>query len=139
VSASTCLLDTGPLVAFLDRTDSRHNSAVELIDPLNTPFKSCEAVLSEACFLLRRGGVSHLINQVFLMIEKRFLEIELSFKESQKRIGKLMHQYRNVPMSFADACLVALAEKYQEPRILTFDQNFEIYRWGKGRKFQILS
>ena len=52
--------------------------------------------------------------------------------------GAPMKKYSNVPMSLADACLVIMAEKLQTGRILTLDRDFEIYRWGKNRPFELL-
>lgn len=134
------LLDTGPLVAFLDKTEQYHFETRDLIASLPTPFYTCEAVISEACFLLRRVWAQG-SQQIFTLAKEEFFQVALQFEEAKERIAELVYKYRDVPMSFADACLVACAEKYQEPRILTFDKGFQVYRWGKGRgkKFQILS
>ena len=48
------VLDAGPLVAFLDRRDSAHTWAEARFKEVHTPFLTCEAVLTEACFLLRK-------------------------------------------------------------------------------------
>lgn len=54
------------------------------------------------------------------------------------RIQELLERYRDLPISFADACLVRCAEIWREPRILTFDRHFRIYRWGANRPFQLV-
>ena len=53
-------------------------------------------------------------------------------------VEALLLKYEDQPMSFADACLVRCAEIHDEPRILTFDSDFRVYRWGRNRKFEIL-
>ncbi len=51
------LADTGPLVAYLDRSDRDHAWAKETFMRLTRPLLTCEAVIAEALFLLRRGGI----------------------------------------------------------------------------------
>jgi predicted nucleic acid-binding protein len=53
-------------------------------------------------------------------------------------VRKLMTKYSDVPMDFADACLVDMATTYQTGRILTLDNDFRFYRWGKNRPFELL-
>jgi predicted nucleic acid-binding protein len=50
----------------------------------------------------------------------------------------VLRKYSDRPISFADACLIRCAEIHQEPRILTFDTDFAIYKWGRNRRFEIL-
>jgi predicted nucleic acid-binding protein len=49
-----------------------------------------------------------------------------------------MKKYANRPISLADASLIRCAEIHREDRILTFDSDFEIYRWGRNKGFQVL-
>lgn len=49
-----------------------------------------------------------------------------------------MKKYADRPISLADACLIRCAEIHQEARILTFDSDFNIYKWGRNRTFEIL-
>jgi len=41
-------------------------------------------------------------------------------------------------MDFADACLVDLANEMKSGRILTLDRDFQVYRWGRSRTFDLL-
>ena len=50
----------------------------------------------------------------------------------------LLRKYSDRSISFADACLIRCAEIHQEPRILTFNTDFSIYKWGRNRRFEIL-
>ena len=51
----------------------------------------------------------------------------------------LMERYANVPMSFADACLVALAEATPGARLFTLDRDFLIYRQRDDKPLELLA
>jgi predicted nucleic acid-binding protein len=124
------LLDTGPLVAYLNRRDAHHNWAVEQFGILNLPFVTCEAVMTEACFLSVRNGLSP-IRTLETML-RGVVRIGLQLGEELTPVRQLMERYASVPMSLADACLVRLAEITGLP-ICTLDSDFEIYR-AHGRR-----
>ena len=50
----------------------------------------------------------------------------------------LMRRYRNVPMSFADACLVSLVNGTENGSVLTLDSDFQIYRQANRRVIPLL-
>ena len=52
---SGTLLDTGPIVAYLYSRDTYHDWAVEAFSEVQPPVITCEAVLTEACFLIERN------------------------------------------------------------------------------------
>ena len=99
-----------------------------------SPFRSCEAVIAEACFLMRKVDAAGSA-EVVALGRKGVYEISLSVTDHWAYIEKLLQKYANRPISFADACLIRCAEVWQEPRILTFDSDFSIYLWGRNRKF----
>ena len=131
------LLDTGPLVALLSRKDADHARAKELFANCLSPFRSCEAVIAEACFLMRKVDAAGAA-EVVALGRKGLYEISLSVTDHWAYVEELLQKYVNRPISFADACLIRCAEVWQEPRILTFDSDFSIYRWGRNRKFDLL-
>ncbi|MCZ6757910.1 MAG: pilus assembly protein, partial [Bacteroidetes bacterium] len=102
------LIDTGPLVTLLDQRDHRHSWCVEVARDLARPLFTCEAVLTEAHFLVSgmRLGARRLID----LISSSRIICQSIASENLDRVGELMLRYANVPMSFADACLVAMAE-----------------------------
>jgi predicted nucleic acid-binding protein len=106
----TTLLDTGPLVAILDAQDSHHDWAVRHAGQLEAPFLTCEAVFSEAHFLLSDppGAQNRLLE---LMASDR-IEVSFSYADHASRVHALMRTYHDQPMSFADACLVRMSEVY---------------------------
>ncbi len=120
------LLDTGPLVAYLYKTEQNHAWAVAQIKRLEPPLYTCEAVLTEAFYLLRSlpGGLSALIE----LVERNAVVTPFALTTEFSAVALLMKQYANLPMSLADACLVRMAEIYPESKIITLDRHFKVYR-----------
>ncbi len=98
------LLDTGPLVALFNKRDQHHTWAREQVAGLGRPFYTCEAVLTEAYHLL--SDVPTGVPRLHALLRRERLEVSFAIQEHQQRIIELMETYENVPMSFADACLV---------------------------------
>lgn len=129
------LLDTGVLVALLSKADHFHQWATNTVTTVNQPLLTCEAVITEACFLLQRGSRSQ--QAVFSLVNKGALQIDFCLSDEVQAIEELIIRYDNVPMSLADACLVRMAELYPESTVLTLDSDFRIYR--KHRNQAILA
>lgn len=127
----TILLDTGPWVALMSRTDSHHSWAKEQFAAHPGPFVTCEAVVSETCFLLARAGLD--AGRALELIERGVVQIGLSLAEQVKAVRNLYQRYDNVPASLADACLIRLTELHEPCQVLTLDSDFHIYR-RHGRK-----
>ena len=71
------LADTGPLVALINKRDRHHAWASDQATRLPAPFLTCEAVLSEACFLLRNLDILNSVNYLkSLKIQDYLLSIE---------------------------------------------------------------
>lgn len=121
-----CLLDTGPLVSFLGAGLKHHGWVVEQWKRLSPPLLTCEPVLTEAAFLLSRGGRD--TDALFSLLERRVIRIALAVQEEQADLRALMRRYRNRPMSLADACLVRLSEIHAAGEVFTLDSDFRIYR-----------
>ncbi|MGD0618904.1 MAG: PIN domain-containing protein [Bryobacteraceae bacterium] len=120
------LLDTGPLVSFLAGGLRHHGWAVEQWKRLRPPLLTCEPVLTEAAFLLKREGRQS--DDIFALLERGVIRIALSVQDEQADLRALMHRYRNQPMSLADACLVRLSEIHRTGEVFTLDSDFRIYR-----------
>jgi predicted nucleic acid-binding protein len=134
---SWIIIDTGPLVAYLDRSDRDHAWAKEAFMEITRPVLTCEAVIAEALFLLRRGGIDPdgLLNLIRrgLVVPKFDLSAEIA------AIQQLMKTYRNVPMSLADACLVRMAEIHEHSKVMTLDSDFVVYRKSRRKIIPLLS
>jgi len=126
------LVDTGPLFAMLCRSDDRHAPCAELFRHLDAPPCTTLPVVTEAMYLLGRwtdvgqGGLWRIILRGDLVIEG------LSAADL-RRMAVLMEGYSDLPMDFADASLVAVAERLGLRRIITLDRHFSVYRL-KGRE-----
>lgn len=129
--AASVVVDTGPIVAFLDADDQYHDWAKAEFARLRPPLLTCEAVLTEACFLVDRAGGDQ--SGVAQLVERGVLTIVQLFDDEAVSLTGLMRRYKNVPMSLADACLVRLVELTPQATLFTVDSDFEIYR-QKGRR-----
>lgn len=115
---------------------NHHAWATQQAARLALPFRTCEAVLSEVYFLL-----AHVYNgrrQLGRMIQPERLDVSFSFKAHRERVLERMSRYENVPMSFADACLVRMAELDEGARVFTTERDFLIYRKHRDRRLPIL-
>lgn len=123
------ILDTGPLVAYLSHSDKYHGWAKKRFQEIVSPVVTCQAVVSEACFLVR--NIPHGREAILEMIERNLIQTEFNLNVEAKALKQLIHKYQNVPMSLADACLVKMTEIYEEAKVLTLDKDFMVYRKNK--------
>src|SRR5947207_896299 len=125
------LLDTGFIVARLDRADRNHAQCLAVGDLLTEPLLTCEAVLAESCHLLGhlRGAKETILENVV----KGIFQVPFDLSDRAAEVARLLKKYADAPMDFADACLVDLATQSGTGRILTLDGDFKFYRWGKNR------
>jgi uncharacterized protein len=120
------ILDTGPLVGSLDRDDQWHKWAAEEFAAIRQPAVTCDAVISEACFLLR--GTPDARGKIFALIERGILRVVPVLPDESPAVRVLLARYGQ-RMDYADACLVRLAEMYRGHVIVTTDaEDFRIYR-----------
>lgn len=133
---SAVLLDTGAIVALLDQSERRHAEVAEAVRDIFDPLVTCEAVVAEACYLLR--GVRGAQDAILANVERGIFQIPFHLGVSSAAVRRVMAKYRNVPMDLADGCLVVLAGELGTGRILTLDSDFLLYRWRVRRGFQTL-
>ena len=133
---SGTLLDTGPIVAYLYSRDAYHDWAVEAFSEVQPPVITCEAVLTEACFLIERNRWP--ATRVLEYVLESEIRIGLQLEHEIGAIRGLMQRYANVPMSLADTCLVRMAETTGLP-ICTLDHDFAIYRAGRRRALTLIT
>ena len=130
---SRVIVDTGPLVALLNREDSAHAWVVRTLQEISPPMLTCEAMLAEATYLTRSlpGARMALIE----MIGEGFLSIGMAVADHH---SAMVRRYGNVPMSLADACLVRLAELHPQSPVLTLDSDFLVYRKNGRQVIDVL-
>jgi predicted nucleic acid-binding protein len=119
-------MDTGPLVASINRRDRYHSWVKDKLGEIAPPMFTCEPVLAEACFLLQDippGSAA-----VLELVERGVLRVEFQASLHVRSLAALMAKYSNVPMSLADACLVRMTELYEDSVVMTLDGDFLVYR-----------
>ena len=122
--AVSALVDAGFLVALLSRRDANHRWAAAQALRMPPPWTTCEAVLSEAFHLLGERGTRSLAS----LLRRGAVVCGYRFADDMGAVLKLLEKYSDVPMSFADACLVRMTETLNDPVLLTTDADFRIYR-----------
>jgi predicted nucleic acid-binding protein len=123
---TTILVDTGPLVALVNGRDRYHGWAKEQLGVIQPPVFTCDAVLAEACYLVRgsRKGPAAILE----LVSRRLVLPSFRLDDQVDAIVRLMARYTTVPMDLADACLVRASELYESPVVLTVDSDFLVYR-----------
>ena len=138
-STVNTIIDTGPLVAVLNRNDDYHVECSRLIRAFDSPFYTTMTVLTEVMYLLwtRVGWVAQ--EAVWRMVLRGDLLVEHPSPAELVRMSELMSKYNDRPMDFADASLVALAERLSLDRIFTVDRrDFSVYRLHGKKPFTII-
>ena len=120
------IVDTGPLVAFLDRAERHHRWVTQRVNELEAPLLVCEPVLAEAMFLLAR--FSRAQEALLDLLQNGALSIAFRIDEQLGALRTLLRKYRDAPMSLADACVVRMAELHDRHAVMTLDSDFSIYR-----------
>ena len=134
--AGELLLDTGALISLLDQRQPLHRQCTEFFADWRGLVVSTEAVLTESTYLLGRipGGRETCLD-FFLAGGATLVPPSLA---SLRRCKDLMKKYTDLPMDFADATLVVLAEDLGTDLVFTTDyRDFEVYRAGGRRRFQV--
>jgi predicted nucleic acid-binding protein len=120
------IIDTGPLVAFFDRSERHHGWVAERVEELEAPLLVCEPVLTEALYLLARYSGAQ--QALFELLQNGALSIAFRIEEHVAALRSLLQKYRDTPMSLADACIVRMAEIHEQHDVLTLDSDFSVYR-----------
>jgi predicted nucleic acid-binding protein len=131
------LIDAGPLVALLDRSDNEHQQVVATLETIHDPLVSAWPAVTEAMYLL---GFSWTAQEgLWEMLETGAVTLLPLGKEDVPRMKQLMEKYRDLPMDLADAALVRIAERENIGRIFTLDQSdFRVYRRLRKGHFTIV-
>ena len=131
------ILDTGPWVALIDRSESRHAECVQWLKNFSGRLYSTEAVLTEVLYLLNFYIIAQCAALDFIL--ESVVEIVPANTKSLKKTKSLMKKYADLPMDFADATIVCLATDTGIQNIVTFDKkDFAIYKLSKTKSFTII-
>jgi uncharacterized protein len=131
------LVDSGPLVAFLDRSDNHHKAIIGALGRIRDPLVSVWPVLVEAMYLLSFSWPAQ--KALWEIFEAGTISLLLLDKADFSRMKELMEKYRDLPMDLADAALVRTAEREGIRRVLTLDRkDFGVYRLARKGRFSLL-
>jgi len=131
------LVDAGPLVALLDRSDDRHEEIVEALKKIHDPLVSVWPALVEAMYLLSFSWRAQ--KALWELIETGTIQLLQLDEADIAPMKSLMEKYRDLPMDMADAALVRIAEREGIRRVLTLDQrDFSVYRLARKGSFTLL-
>jgi predicted nucleic acid-binding protein len=135
--AANLLIDTGAILALLDKNDRWHGPCLATFLQLRLPVLTSEAVLTEVFHLVKRSRTE--MGTVWKFLRSGAVALATIDHSELDHIHALMWRYRDRPMDFADATLVHLAERESLSVILTVDQaDFETYRIAGKHRFRIL-
>jgi predicted nucleic acid-binding protein len=128
------IIDTAPLVAVLDAREAHHKWATEEFAAVDG-FRTCEPVITEACFLLQHtaGGV----DKLWKILQRGAVRVDFQLQDHMQAVAVAMNRYANLPMSLADACLVRMAEVNPRAEIVTADRHFRVYRTSDRRVLRL--
>lgn len=134
---ANALIDTGAILALLDRSDRWHKACVEAFRQLRLPLLTSEAVLTELFHLV--GDSRNEVEVAWKFVRSGALVLGQIDNAELPHLQNLMSRYWDRPMDFADATLVYLAKRESLSVILTVDQSdFAIYRIEGKRQFRVL-
>jgi len=131
------IADSGIVVALIDKREQFHEWTAAQAKTLPVPFLTCEAVISESCFLLR--NIYDGEKTVLSYVKKGILQIDFSLSNEIAAIENLVSKYKDVPMSLADARLVRMSELIDDSVVFTLDSDFHIYRKNGKQKIPLIT
>ena len=132
------LLDTGPLVAYLDARDQAHVKADECLSAFTGTLATTGAVITEAMYFVSATteGPEALANFAHAA---GLLVYDCAQPSQLKVAARLMRKYADIPMDFADATLVLLADQLSTVEVITLDRRgFSAYRTSRGKSFRLI-
>jgi uncharacterized protein len=131
------IVDTGVLVASIDRRDRYHTWVTEQLKQIMPPLLTCEAVISETWFLLQR--VKNGRETLLQLLDRKQVLVQFDLDAELGAVVALLSRYQSVPVSLADAELVRMAELYPKSMVFTLDSDFQIYRKNRDRPIPLLT
>ena len=135
-SSVPILVDTSFLVSVYNKKEPYHRQCMAALNQVSQPLVTCEPVVTEAIYLLRR--LPGAPPAILASIQEGQLEIPYQLTHGVDGVLSAYTKYRDTPCDFADACLIAMADMLDTGDILTLDSDFRHYRWRRNRRFRML-
>jgi predicted nucleic acid-binding protein len=129
------LLDTGFIVALLDRSENFHKTCARAVREVQAPLVTCEPSLQRVAICCGTYRARRWDDR-----KHRSWDFPNSFQLSRDALGvkQVLRKYKDRKIDLAGACLIRLADQFGTGDILTLDRDFAIYRWGKNKSFRML-
>lgn len=131
------IADAGPLVAYFDKRADSHSWVRSQFEQMVAPLLCCQPVVTECLFLLKRGGLDP--DWVLAMIERGDLICDFDLTAEISSLRRLLHQYRDLPATLADVCIVRMSELHPSSVVLTLDRDFLVYRKNRRQNIPLLA
>ncbi len=136
---ASALLDTGPVVALINRADQHHKSAVAFFESFRGQLWSTEAVLTEVAYVLAPSLAHQVAALTWLDRATKAGMLRFEGIADLSRVGNLLAKYSDLPADFADVSLVWLAQQKRIDKVVTIDErDFTVYRSYAGKRFKNL-
>jgi uncharacterized protein len=133
LTRNIAIVDTGPLVALFDGGDIYHHEAVNFLATSRRKHVTTLAVITESVYLLRFNKNAQI--DFLEWLRTPAVEIEPLEDADLARVIEVMQKYSDLPADFADATLVAIADRLGVNEVVTFDSDFDVYRRANGAPF----
>jgi predicted nucleic acid-binding protein len=133
------LVDTGAVVALVNRGDRHHAAAVEWFQRFRGQLLTTEAVITETAYVLAASPAHQRAALVWFERARGAGLLAVEPVADYAALARIIAQYASLPCDYADASLIALAERTGVAAIATVDQrDFSVYRVRGRRRFKIL-
>jgi len=120
------LMDSGPMIALFDSSDQYHSIAKDFVEANTSKLLTSLASVTETMYMLDFNKKAQLdFLEWILRGAVQIIDIGV---DDLDRIKVLLKKYQDLPMDFADACLVYIGEKFNISEVATIDRDFSIYR-----------
>ncbi len=130
------LLDTSVIIAWLDRREKFHQVCVDALQDCTSPLITCEAVIAESCYLLRK--LKGAAEAVLANVAEGIFGLPSPLSQSAPEVRRILQKYRDREIDLADGCLIQMAGEFKTAEVLTLDRDFQVYRWGRNKTFNLL-
>ena len=138
-SVASALLDTGALIALVNRADRYHPAAAEWFGKYRGSLLTTEAVLTETAYVLAASRAHQRAALLWAERARAAGLLRIEPVASYAELDRIISKYSRLPCDYADATLIALAEQTGVSVIATIDQrDFSVYRIGGRKRFRIV-
>jgi predicted nucleic acid-binding protein len=134
-SATSYLVDAGPLIGLLDRDDAWHEWSRQTLTVLNEPLATTETAVAEACHRLRK--LRPALAELMTLIGEARVVLEPVLSSQSTRVRGLIEKYPE--MDAGDATLVVLSELHPDAKLITLDRDFQHYRRFRNQMIPLVT